>query len=218
MTTSVRLGREERLAGEIAQRLAAREAALKRGCRVAARRHAVRAGVLTQRLLRRLSPVVTPLCRRLAPYVRPAGYGPDDLAQESFLGLLRALRLYVPSRGRSVRAFVRTVLVNRFIGLGRRRAAAAVAELEPLLTDRGVEAARREALQGDVQDVLDSLLPDDPQRALKLWLFRQYYFAGYTLQELADRSGVKPTTVHRYLGLVRAAFRASYRGVAQETA
>jgi RNA polymerase sigma factor (sigma-70 family) len=198
--------REARLAVALVRRQAAARAC---GDGPRARRHEKRACVLAERLLRSLRPLVRGLARRMAPYVRHAGLDAADLEQESFLCLLNAMYSYDPARA-SVRTFMARVLYNRFVGFGRRRGPEAVADLEPALARREAEGARREELRRQVADVAGDILTDDPQQALKVALFRAYFFEGRTLQELADASGLALTTVHRYVGQARRAFRAAF--------
>jgi RNA polymerase sigma factor (sigma-70 family) len=207
MVTLTDRGREERLALALNRRLAAAQDC---GDPVKARRHERRAGVLTERLLMRLRPVVRRLAQQMAGYVRRAGQDAQDLEQEAFLCLLKAMRSYDPARGHSLRAFVLRVLANRFIGFGRRRAPEAIADLDPAMAHRQAEDARRQVLRREVADLLGAVLPDDAQQALKVCLFHRYHFEGWTLQELADSCGLAVTTVHRYLGQARESFRTTY--------
>jgi RNA polymerase sigma factor (sigma-70 family) len=146
------------------------------------------------------------LCRKLAPYTRPTALDAEDLEQEAYLAVLKAMRSYQPGRGRSVRAFVASVLRNRYVGFGRRRHTEGLSDPDLMVTRRQIEGIQRLELQADVQDVTAGLLAEDPRRELKLRLFGLYHFEGWKLEELAAKFGMSVSTVHKCLSQVREAF------------
>src|SRR5262249_5877195 len=83
-----------------------------------------------------------------------------------------------------------------------------------IVSDVGPELMGRETgrqqLRQEVQDVIASLLPDDPQRAFKIRLFRLYHLEGWTFQELADRHRISVTSAYQRVAQVRSAFEAAW--------
>lgn len=191
-------------------RCLARAKAARAGGEARARGLEARAGALAARLLRRLAVLSDRLCRRFAEYARRVGLDADDLRQEAFLAVLRAMPSFSPRRGRSVEAYLHTVLRNHFIGLGRRRTPAVVADVAPGLMAREAEESGRQRLRLEVNDVINSLLPEDPQRAFKIRLFRLYHLESWTFQELADEHEISLASAFKHVAQVRSAFEAAW--------
>jgi RNA polymerase sigma factor (sigma-70 family) len=207
MTRQLTLTTDEQLALAIGREMTAAAEAGQNGDDRTARRHRRQGGLLAERLLSRLEPVVHRVCSALLRLTRRAGLELDDLKQEAYLALLKALPRYVPGRGRSLAAFVRAVLTFRFIGLSRRHQPEFKGDCSGFPQRGSREDAEHQALRTELRDVLEGVLPGVSNRTLKLRLFRDYYFEDRTLQEVATANGLSTTSVYRHVAEVLSAVR-----------
>jgi RNA polymerase sigma factor (sigma-70 family) len=195
----------EELAGRIASEMAQAREAVTAGNRAAARRHRRRARALIARLWQALLPsAIEPVARRFAPWTAAAGYQADDLVQESYPKLCRAIGRYSPGRA-SVAAWFRVTMANLCISLGRRRRETSCADLTAQPAPEASRAARLAALRTEARALAHSLAKDRPALRLKVLVFVRYYLRGWSMPRLARHHGVAPSTVHSWLHEVRLA-------------
>lgn len=157
-----------------------------------------------------LMPRVRVLARRLALFTRrKAGLTEDDLVGEAYVKFLKVLRCWDAGRGASVTGWVLFTLSRYFIQLGRAGRWVRVEDLDRLeaaCPTRGASLPCRVELD----DIIDRLLPDDPQRQRKQQVFRMYWFEGWTMPDLARQESVSVSTIHHWLTQIGTAFAELY--------
>lgn len=199
----------EELAIEIRKELAAATKARERGDDEQAQQHEERALKLKCKLWAQLELQVLRLADRFAKYVQEAGVDVEDLRGEAYLKFNEVIARYNPKRGAKVWTWLEKVLGNYFIQLGRRQREEPREDIGELVApgEGEEELFDRELLRARIQEVIDSLLPDDPDRKKKILVFKLYWKEGWTIPELARRFDVAVGTIHNWLKQVEDAFR-----------
>jgi RNA polymerase sigma factor (sigma-70 family) len=201
---------DEELAASIQQELAAAAAARERCDEKEAKQHERRALELKHELWARLEPRVRLLAGRFAHYAKRAGMEVDDFVQEAYIKFDTVVLRYNPNRGAKVWTWLEKVLTNLFIQLGRGQREEPREDVGELTTLGEGESFDRELRRARILQVIDSLLPDDPNRERKILVFKLYWIEGWTIPELAQRFGVAVGTIHKWLKQVEDAFREEF--------
>jgi RNA polymerase sigma factor (sigma-70 family) len=197
---------EERLMAGARRQQGAAARAASRGDQDRATRHQRRARALERRLWALLGGRVRGLARAFASYARRAGLEVEDLQAEAYLRFREVIPRWQPRRGSGVWPFLRRVLANHFIHLGRRRREQPCPDLSQVpgpvaAAARSFEAA--DALRAAEEQLRAGALGGRPEL---LEAFKLYWVEDWTIPALAQRYGVAWSTMHSRLREVRRAF------------
>ena len=132
----------------------------------------------------------------------------EDVVQESFLALWRQAERIDPSRG--LRSYLMSIVHNRCVDLVRRRVRRPEAELDPLAPIATAaddpETETIALLEGEaVRAAMNALSPDQRQTV------ELVYFAGFTINEAANRMKVPLGTAKSRLRLAMVRLRQELR-------
>jgi RNA polymerase sigma factor (sigma-70 family) len=204
------LTEEERLMAGARRQQGVAARAASRGDEERATRHQRRARALERRLWALLGDRVRGLARAFACYARRAGLEVEDLQAEAYLRFREVIPRWQPRRGSGVWPFLRRVLANHFIHLGRRRREEPCADLAgvPARTRAGqADLEEADAVAVAEQELLEGALRGRPEL---LEAFKLYWVEDWTIPALAQRYGVAWSTMHSRLRKVREAFVQAY--------
>jgi RNA polymerase sigma factor (sigma-70 family) len=147
-------------------------------------------------------------------YTRLNPHWRDDITAEAYLKFEQALVSYDPERGVPFRGFLSGCIQRMCIDRLRRKAEAAIEYADELPDDRGDSIDAHlclEELSHHVHETLESVLPNDRARLVKILAFRLRHMEGWPVEEIREVLGVEcANTVSQWIHRVRRAFEAEF--------
>ena len=148
------------------------------------------------------------LARMLAGIVSLAEV--EELAQETFVRIYRALPRFVPEGPGRLTRWVLTVTTRLGIDVLRRRRLLTEALDEAVVDVSAADPATRSYLDGPVARAVAAL----PATFRATFVLREYY--GFEMEEIAELLAIEPGTVKSRLSRARAALRAALEEIDHE--